>query len=82
MRIVWVQISSDQNSINEGGSNTAATPVVKKICIETAANNACPNNNGTRSISSCFLMQQTAGCQNRVPTAASCKNSKSKLYGC
>jgi len=65
MRIVWVQIHSDQNSINEGGSNTAATPVVKKICIETAANNACPNNTGTRSISSCFLMQQTAGSQNR-----------------
>ena len=65
MRIVWVQISSDQNSINEGGSNTAATPLVKKICIETAANNACPNNTGTRSICSCFLMQQTARCQNR-----------------
>ena len=65
MRIVWVQVSCDQNSINEGGSNTAATPLVKKICIETAANDPCPNNTGTRSISSCFLMQQTAGCQNR-----------------
>ena len=65
MRIVWVQIRSDQNSINQGGSNTAATPLVKKICIETAANDPCPNNTGTRSISSCFLMQQTAGSQNR-----------------
>ena len=65
MRIVWVRIHSDQNSINEGGSNTAATPLVKKICIETAANDPCPNNTCTRSISSCFLMQQTAGSQNR-----------------
>ena len=65
MRIVWVQIHSDQNSINEGGSNTVATPLVNKICIETAPNDACPNNTGTRSISSCFLMQQTAGSQNR-----------------
>ena len=65
MRIVWVQIHSDQNSINEGGSNKVATPLVKKICIETAPIDACPNNTGTRSISSCFLMQQTAGSQNR-----------------
>ena len=65
MRIVWVRIHSDQNSINEGGSNTAATPLVKKICIETAANDPCPNNTCTRSISICFLMQQTAGSQNR-----------------
>ena len=64
MRIVWVQIHSDQNSINEGGSNTAAMPLVKKICIEMAANDAGPNIIDTISISSSFLMQQTTGTQN------------------
>ena len=43
MRIVWVRIHSDQNSINEGGSNTAATPLVKKICIETTPNDCWKN---------------------------------------
>ena len=42
----------------------AAAPLVKRICIKMAANDAGPNTTGTISISSSFLMQQTAGTQN------------------
>ena len=37
----------------------AAAMLVKKICIEMAANDAGLNTTGTISISSSFLMQQT-----------------------
>ena len=52
------------NSINRGGSNMAAAMLVKKICIEMAANDAGAHTTGTISISSSFLMQQTVGTQN------------------
>ena len=42
----------------------AAALLVKKICIEMAANDAGANTTGTISISSSFLMQQTVGTQN------------------
>ena len=55
-----------ENSNNEGGSDTATAPLVKKRCIETAAaNDEGPHiTTCTRSISSSLLMQQTAGTQN------------------
>ena len=52
------------NSINEGGCNREAAPLVKNICIEMESNQEGPNTTDTISIFSSFFMQQTVGTQN------------------